>query len=177
MCRMLSNSQKLERLFDLYETKMFKIAFYILKDEGQAEDAVQDAFIKVMSHLHRIHEPESIETKYFMIRLIRTSAIDIYRKNKKDRENLLWDSEDVFKNQISYEEIGIVESEDREYIKQILSNLKPQYREILVLKCYFGLSHQECANHLNVSVATITKRFERAKKAALKTMEVGLHEQ
>ena len=50
---MLSNSQKLERLFDLYETKMFKIAFYILKDKGQAEDAVQDAFIKLILNLKK----------------------------------------------------------------------------------------------------------------------------
>lgn len=173
---MLSNSQKLERLFDLYETKMYKMAFYILKDKGQAEDAVQDAFIKVMSHLHRIREPETIEIKYFMMRLIRTAAIDIYRKNKKDRENLLWDLEDAFKNQISYEDIGIVNSENRELIKQILADLQPQYREILELKYYFGMSHQECASYLNVSVDAIAKRFERAKKAALKMMEGSLYE-
>ena len=35
----LSDSQKLERLFDLYEKKMYGTAFQILRDEGQAEDA------------------------------------------------------------------------------------------------------------------------------------------
>lgn len=75
---MLSDSEKLERLFELYEKKMYATAFQILQDVGQAEDAVQDAFIRVMSHMNQIKSPESQETKHFMIKVIRSAAIDIY---------------------------------------------------------------------------------------------------
>lgn len=66
----LSDSQKLERLFDLYEKKMYGTAFQILRDEGQAEDAVQDAFLRVMAHISRINQPESVETQRFMVKVI-----------------------------------------------------------------------------------------------------------
>ena len=78
--RMLSDSEKLEMLFDLYEKKMYGTAFQILRNVGQAEVAVQDAFIRVMSHLNQIKSPESPETIHFMIKVIRSAAIDIYRK-------------------------------------------------------------------------------------------------
>lgn len=90
---MLSDSEKLERLFELYEKKMYAAAFRILQDVGQAEDAVQDAFIRVMSHMNQIKSPESQETKHFMIKVIRSAAIDIYRKNQREWENVFYDSE------------------------------------------------------------------------------------
>ena len=93
----LSDSQKLERLFDLYEKKMYGTAFQILRDEGQAEDAVQDAFLRVMAHISRINQPESVETQRFMVKVIRSAAIDIYRKNRKERENTVFDPEDIQK--------------------------------------------------------------------------------
>ena len=74
----LSDSQKLERLFDLYEKKMYGTAFQILRDEGQAEDAVQDAFLRVMAHISQINQPESVETQRLMVKVIRSAAIDIY---------------------------------------------------------------------------------------------------
>ena len=172
---MFSNCQKLECLFELYETKMYKTAFQILKDEGQAEDAVQDAFIKLLPYLHKIKEPESLQTKYFMARLIRSAAIDIYRKNKKDRENLLWDSEDVLKNQKSYDNTELINIENRHLMKQILAVLDSKYREILELKCYFGLSHRQCSDLLGISEDAVAKRYERAKRLALKMMEDDLN--
>lgn len=171
---MLSNSEKLERLFDLYEMKMYKTAFRILNDEGQAEDAVQDAFVKVMSCLHKIKDPQALETKYYMLRLIKSTAIDIYRKNKKDWENLLWDSEDFLKNQKVYDDTGILKCESRQMIRTILEMLDQKYRDILELKYYFGLSHRECSRLLGVSEDVIAKRLERAKRMALKMMEDDL---
>lgn len=171
---MLSNSEKLELLFDLYEMKMYKTAFRILNDEGQAEDAVQDVFVKVMSYLHKIKDPQALETKYFMLRLIRSTAIDIYRKNKKDWENLLWDSEDILKNQKIYEDTGILKCESRQMIRTILEVLDQKYRDVLELKYYFGLSHRECSRLLGVSEDAIAKRLERAKRMALKMMEDDL---
>lgn len=149
---------------------MYKTAFQILKDEGQAEDAVQDAFIRVISHLDQIKAPDALDTKYYMVRIIRSTAIDIYRKNQKDLDNLLWDSEDIFKNQKSFDDQNLVQIENRYVIKRILLALSPKYREVLELKCYFGLSHREIAALLEVSENVVSKRYERAKRIVLEMM-------
>lgn len=166
--RMLLDSEKLERLFELYEKKMYGTAFQILRDAGQAEDAVQDAFIRVMSHLNQIKLPESSETKHFMVKVIRSAAIDIYRRNQRERENMFFDSENIFKNQKAGSDRDINLAEDRHVIQRALLALDTKYREVLELKYYFGLSHREIAVLLDISEDTAAKRCERAKKIAMK---------
>lgn len=172
---MISDGEKLKRLFDLYEKKMYRTAFQILKDAGQAEDAVQDAFIKVMSYLDKIKDPEASDTKHYMVRVIRSSAIDIYRKNQKDLDKLLWDPEDIFKDQMSFEDKNLVQIENRSIIKHMLAALSPKYREVLELKHYFGLSHREIALLLGVSENVVSKRYERAKRIVLEMMGDEVH--
>lgn len=172
--RILSDSEKLEQLFDLYEKRMYGTAFHILQDVGQAEDAVQDAFLKVMSHLNQIKKPDSPETKQFMVRIIRSAAIDIYRKNQRDRAFTVFDPEDVRKNQQSFVDGNLKTVEDRQVIQRVLMALDEKYREVLELKCYFGLSHREIAMLLEISEDTAAKRYERAKKIALKMIGDGV---
>lgn len=170
---MLSDSEKLECLFDLYERKMYGTAFQILRDEGQAEDAVQDAFIRVMAHIHQIRLPESVETQHFMVKVIRSAAIDIYRKNQRDRENTVFDPEDIQKNRKSFEDRNLDTVENRQMIQRALLALDKKYREVLELRCYFGLSHKEIALLLEVSEDTVAKRYQRAKRIALKMIGDG----
>lgn len=170
---MLLDSEKLERLFELYEKKMYGTAFQILRDVGQAEDAVQDAFIRVMSHLNQIKSPESEETKRFMIKVIRSAAIDIYRKNQREWEKVWYDPEDALKNQKAANDRELDLVENRYVIQRALLALDTKYREVLELKCYFGLSHREIAALLEVSEDTVAKRYERAKKIAIKMIGDG----
>jgi len=53
----------LEQLYDAYEHKMYGIAYSILNNVGQAEDAVQDAFIKLIPYLGDINSVVSVQTK------------------------------------------------------------------------------------------------------------------
>ena len=73
-------------LFQLYEQKMYHIAFAILRDSYQAEDAVMDAFVRLLDRNYPIGDPASREAKSLVIQIIRSSAIDLYRKNRKERE-------------------------------------------------------------------------------------------
>lgn len=127
-----------------------------------------DAFIRVMSHLNQIKSPESPETKHFMIKVIRSTAIDIYRKNQREWENVFYDPEDVFKNQKMSNDRGMDTVEDRHVVQRALLALDAKYREVLELKCYFGLSHREIVMLLEISEDTVAKRYERAKKIAIK---------
>ena len=170
----LSDSQKLERLVDLYEKKMYGTAFQILRDEGQAEDAVQDAFLRVMAHISRINQPESVETQRFMVKVIRSAAIDIYRKNRKERENTVFDPEDIQKNRKGFEDRNLDTVENRQTIQRALLALDKKYREVLELRCYFGLSHKEIALLLDISEETAAKRYQRAKRIALKMIGDGV---
>ncbi len=88
MVKSSQQKEKLHQLYALYEQPLYRIAYAILHQTEQAEDAVSDAFLKIISHLDQIESPDSPKTKAFLIQVIRNTAINQYRKNAKDAERL-----------------------------------------------------------------------------------------
>ena len=72
--------EKLHILYQLYERPMYHIAYAILHHTQQTEDAVSEAFCKVIVNLDKIGDPESPQTKQYMIQIIRNTSISQYRK-------------------------------------------------------------------------------------------------
>lgn len=62
-------------LFQLYEQKMYHITYAILHDSHLAEDAVMDAFVKMLEHNYRIEDPKSDASKRLVIAVTRSAAI------------------------------------------------------------------------------------------------------
>ena len=83
-----SNEDAVISLFNLYEQKMYHIAFSILHDSYLAEDAVMNAFMRMLERQYAVDDPKSEEAKHLVIRVIRSAAIDLYRKNKSEQERL-----------------------------------------------------------------------------------------
>ena len=86
MVKSSQQKEKLHQLYALYEQPLYRIAYAILHQTEQAEDAVSDAFLKIIPHLDQIESPDSPKTKAFLIQVIRNTAINQYRKNAKDAE-------------------------------------------------------------------------------------------
>lgn len=76
--------EKLDHLYNIYEQPMYRIAYAILHHTQQAEDAVSDAFLRIIQNLRKIGDVDSEQTKRYIIRIIRSTAINQYRKNQKE---------------------------------------------------------------------------------------------
>ncbi|MDE5864634.1 MAG: sigma-70 family RNA polymerase sigma factor, partial [Lachnospiraceae bacterium] len=76
----------IEKCYKLYEQKMYQVANSILRDSGLAEDAVQEAFIKLMKSGTCFENPESEDCKRYVITVIKHSAINIYNKKRREQE-------------------------------------------------------------------------------------------
>ena len=76
----------IETCYRLYEQKMYAVAYRILKDRYLAEDVVQETFLKLMRKNVYFEDAESTECKGYLIKTLKHSAIDIYRKREKERE-------------------------------------------------------------------------------------------
>ena len=73
-------------VFNMYEQKMYHIAYAILHDSYQAEDAVMDAFVRLLERQYSIEDPAANATKRLIIQVTRSAAIDLYRKNSRETE-------------------------------------------------------------------------------------------
>ena len=157
----MNNQERIEKIYQLYEQKMYWIAYSILGDVSDAEDAVQDAFVKLVRLVHKLEDPFSDRTKRFVIRTIQSTAIDRYRKNIKDREN---------RSEQNVESVDIFapSHEDRfgekQELQMLLQKLPTDEQEVIELHSIQGMSFEEISKEKKVSLAAIRKRYERGMK-------------
>ncbi len=168
-------NRMIEELYKAYEQPMYRIAYAILKDVQQAEDAVHDAFLAVLKSDVSIADVHSSQTKHYMVQVIRHTAINRYRKNASDAERytVLDDTASQIPDRNNLVEKRMKQVEQREIADTILNGLSESEREILHLRCEEELSYSEIAERLSLSEPTVRKRFERARKAAQK--QKGAH--
>ena len=143
----------------LYEQKMYQVACRILQDSEWAEDAVQEAFLKLMKGRVYFEDACSDDCKKYMITVIKHSAIDIYHKKKKEQELF------CFSDEMTYsKKAGGQDFEEEAGGKEIISLLSPWYYQVVDCLAVKNLSVKEMAEKLGISEVNVRKRFERAKK-------------
>jgi RNA polymerase sigma-70 factor (ECF subfamily) len=174
----LNTEEKLKKLYETYEQPMYRIAYAILHNTTQAEDAVSDAFLKIIKNINKINETDSISTKNYIIKIIKSTSINIYRENKNASENTteLDDTAFQISDENSSAEKILNDFESKAEINDFLSKLSPKDREIIILRCIQELSFREISLKLSISEPTARKRFERARKSILKMEDIRNYE-
>ncbi len=81
----MTDKEKLAELYQLYEKQLYAIAMAVLHNHAQAEDAVSEAYYRVVRHIGMLGKPDSPQTRQYMIRTIRSTAISQYRKISANR--------------------------------------------------------------------------------------------
>lgn len=143
---------KLERLYLEYRSVMFCAANEILHNEHEAEDAVQQAFMKIAENLDKVPDELSNKTKAFVVTIAENTAIDRYRKLKRHGSCELCE-----------QSCGIEANSADELVSCILK-LPARYRQFILLKYYHGYSTREIAKLLGMSSAAASKTAQRAKQ-------------
>ena len=73
-----ANIRFIEKCYQLYEQKMYQVAYSILRDERMAEDAVQEAFLKLMKSKILFKDANSDDCKRYMITVIKNASIECF---------------------------------------------------------------------------------------------------
>jgi len=116
---------KFERVYLSYKQTMFYAAKRILKNEHTAEDAVHQAFLRVINHLDKINENDCHKTRAFLVVITEHIAIDIYRKQK--RENTLsFDELEIYIADDSFPEYEVTDE-----ISYVIEKLPVNYSTVL----------------------------------------------
>ncbi|MDE5753630.1 MAG: sigma-70 family RNA polymerase sigma factor [Oscillospiraceae bacterium] len=162
----MQDSEKLRLLYQIYEKPFYHIAYAILHQHQQAEDAVSDAFEKIIRNLHRIGEPEDPSTKQYMTAIIRNTAINQYRKNLRYSQNCMDWNEEFSQIPDTQDEFNVRMKRNslREILAGMFSVLSEQDEKIVLMHCQDGLTFGKISELLHLKEATVRKRYERARK-------------
>jgi RNA polymerase sigma-70 factor (ECF subfamily) len=150
-------------LISRYEGKIFRLAMNITQNREDAEDVLQEAFFKAFEHLDQFQGNSKFYT--WIVRIAVNQALMKLRKRKSDRTVSLDEQIDTGEDMVVREVAAW--DPDPEEMSQILSEaidgLTPIYRTVFTLRDVDGLSTEETAEALDLSVPAVKSRLLRAR--------------
>ncbi|MHC1729990.1 MAG: RNA polymerase sigma factor [Syntrophobacteraceae bacterium] len=147
-----------------YERSAWKLAFRFLNDSMEAEDAAQEAFLKVFDSASRYRPKGSFHTYFYSI-LIRT-CIDHCRKRRPESSDDFSEIPDPAPNPAE----NLMARERAEQVRKALDLLPPTQKASIILMHYEGLTYREIADVLCISVKAAESLIDRARISLQKNL-------
>jgi len=159
-------------LVDRYQRRAWRIAMTMVKDETEAQEIVQEAFVRVFKSVGSFEGKSSFFT--WLYRIIHNIAFDMMARNRRwhvvgDETTLDDDSNrDAVRGFMVANEFGdpdafVNRAELRERLEKALEALPPMQRSALLMKEVEGMTHQEIAEAQGVPMGTVMSRLFNAR--------------
>ncbi|MGI6380848.1 MAG: sigma-70 family RNA polymerase sigma factor [Anaerolineae bacterium] len=164
------------KLVEAYQRPVYNLAYRMLGSTGEAEDAAQETFLRAFTRLHT-YDPGrkfsswilSIGSHYCIDRLRRR------RGKTVSMEELM--TERWLPDEAPKPEQQMLEGEREALIQNVLQDVAPQYREVLILRYWQDCSYEDIADITDTSVSAVKSRLHRARNALGEALEMREAEQ
>lgn len=150
-----------------YRDRLYRHAVYILKDQQEAIDVIQEVFIKSMREKRFFDE--EFKMKAWLFRVTSNLCFNI-RRDKKRRSAIL-ETVPRAKHEKADQDKLVFRNQTQEQLFAALDELSENHRSILMLRYYQDLSYAEIAQTLDVKLGTVMSRLSRAKRQLLEVVE------
>lgn len=154
-------------LIEKYMKIFAKLAYNNGAPYDDAEDIAMEAIWAFYTSKH-YGKLDEYDTKLMMARIIKRKCIDLYRSTKEDREMIAGsidaDLYGVYASSMSEPETKVIGEEGAKRILDTLDNLKPIWREAVIMHCLEGFSYEEISEALGISEELCRSRISRARK-------------
>mgnify|MGYP000020713998 CR=1 FL=1 len=150
-----------KELYERYGNAMLRVAQrYFPSDLTAAEDAVQNAWLKVIKNFSKIQEDSSNKRGAYLVTIVKNESISLLRKQRQD---------------ISLDEMLVAEQENttedsKSSIIEIIRNMPEVYRAVLELRFVEELSTREISKLLHLSESAINTRIHRGRALLIKKL-------
>jgi len=166
-------------LVEKYRTKAFSIAFSILRSEHDAEDVVQESFVKAYLSLKDFRGDSAFYTWFY--RIVYNMAVDLKRKVSRtssvsvepytpsgeagDKPEAHVPEEKLQElNRIPGPQDELLRKQQAKRIKEVLGEISDEHRTVIMLREVDGMSYEEIAEVVGVSKGTVMSRLHYARK-------------
>lgn len=140
-----------------YQDQAWAVARYMLKDNQEAEDAVQDAFVKLWNNQDKI-DPDLV--KPWLMKVTRNGCLDRLRRR---RNNVEFDESHMSEESVGPLQ-GLSSSELGRWLQKAIQGLKEPYRSLVVLRDVHQHSYEDVAGMLELSLSQVKVYLHRARK-------------
>jgi RNA polymerase sigma-70 factor (ECF subfamily) len=152
-----NNAAAQEALYNRFSPRMLGVCYRFAKNREDAEDMLQDGFIKVFTQLHQYRNEGALEG--WIRRIIVHTCINILKKNKKFADSV----DIIHATSIHIKEDMIPSIMQAKQVVECIRILPLGYRTVLNLYAIEGYSHKEIARMLEIEESTSRSQYTRAK--------------
>lgn len=161
------------RLVHAYQTPVYNLAYRMLGNRSEAEEAVQEAFIRAYIHLSTYDAERPFRT--WLLSIASHYCIDRLRRRRITwlplEDELASNGRLGLAGKSPNPEMIVTQREREEEIQQMLANLSPTDRAAITLCYWYDCSYEEIAETLNLTVPAVKSRLFRARRAMARMMQ------
>ncbi|HSN07687.1 MAG TPA: sigma-70 family RNA polymerase sigma factor [Hanamia sp.] len=159
------NPQMQKLLYEKFSSKMYGVCLRYAENTEDANDVMQEGFIKVYKSLSKFRAEGSFEG--WIRRIFVNTSIEHYRKKIK-----LYNVTEVQENTIEDNDLNALDSMATKDILNIVNELSPGYKQVFNMHVVEGYSHKEIAELLGITEGTSKSQLARAKGVLKKIIEM-----
>jgi len=166
LCRK-NNRQAQKSLYQLYAPFMLGVCYRYTKSRDDAEDVLQDGFVKVFTQINQFKETGSLQAWIYKIMV--TTAISYLRKHQRYRNQMNF-SENTLHPVVEPRSISNLQTGD---LMELVRKLPTGYQTIFNLAGIEGYDHKEISEMLGISVQTSRSQYSRARAQLIKWVDAS----
>lgn len=151
------DEKAMELLYDHYGDTLYGVIFRMVGDEAQAQDILQDAFVKIWKK-SKMYDSSKGKLFTWLMSIVRNQTIDLIRKNKRSGK-IRGDASDVVM------EVTVADNADLSLnydIQKVLAQLDDHQRDLIEHSYIFGYTHPQIAEKFDIPLGTVKTRIRGA---------------
>lgn len=152
-------------LVEAYQGPVYNLAYRMLHNADEAEEAAQEAFIRAYTRLDSYDPSHKFST--WLLSITSNYCIDQIRKRRAlllSIDEPLAPHPALMSDKAQGPEAQLVHGQQADMVQDLLDELQPEYREAVVLRYWYELSYEEIAEVMDTTVSAIKSRLFRARK-------------
>jgi len=158
-------------LYKKYYPRLYGYCFRLVNDRDTVEDIIQAVFIKAMESIRTLEKPELFY--YWLFTIARNEIYALFRREKQ--QATIGFSDDVIDEITPHD--YFVRGETASLVEEGLNRLKPEYREVIILRQYEKLSYAEIAAITGDTISSVESRLFKARRALIRFLQPLLKEE
>lgn len=153
------DSQAFREIVERYKNAVFALCYRMVQNREEAEDLSQEVFVKAYNSLTKYNPEYKFST--WILRIATNTTIDYLRKNRI--QTLPLEEEIKTKHETVSAEETFFEQNKQRKIEKAIGELPEEYRSLILLYHYHGLSYKEMAENMNLPMSKVKNRLHRGR--------------
>lgn len=164
------NITAFEQIYRVYSGFVYNVAFRILNNKEDGEEAVQEAFVKIYRNLDKYKRKSSFKT--WLYRVAVNVTLNRYRKRVRDRKKRFKYGDLLVKEEYYSEpKKDIQDKETKDLAMKMLNEVSYPYKICVILRDIQGLSYKSISETLGINVNTVRSRLRRGRLSLLEMVK------